>query len=184
MNFMNGKLGVPAGGFPEDFRQKVLKGQSPTVPDGTRPGVNMISVNFEEEGKIISDRIGVPLTKTLDTEKEVSDYLHHNDVISHALYPEVHRDFRQFIGKYSDTSILPTPYFFSKMKVGEEFSITHMGTRDVSIKLVAIGSTSDEGFKRVFFEVNNQANSFDVIDRTSDSSFQLKRDKADLKEKG
>ena len=99
----------------------------------------MIPVNFEEEGLIISERYGIPMTDNLasglDLQKEVSDYLHHNDVISHALYPEVHRDFRQFIGKYSDTSILPTPYFFSKMNVGEEFTITHMGTRDVTIKL-------------------------------------------------
>ena len=105
-------------------------------------------------------------------------------MISHALYPEVHRDFRQFIGKYSDTSILPTPFFFSKMKVGEEFVLTHQNNRDVTIKLVAIGNTSDEGFKRVFFEVNNNQNSFDVLDRTSESSFQIKRDKADAKEKG
>ena len=103
----------------------------------------MIPVNFEEEGHILSDRIGVPLQKSYETDKEVSDYLHHNDVISHALYPEVHRDFRQFVGKYSDTSILPTPFFFSKMKVGEEFVLQHRNERDVHIKLVAIGSTSE-----------------------------------------
>jgi len=66
----------------------------------------------------------------------------HNDVISHALYPEVHREFRQFLGKYSDTSILPTPYFFSQMKIGEEFSIFHRDNREVHIKLVAIGATT------------------------------------------
>lgn len=103
----------------------------------------MIPMNWEEEGHIISERYGVPLHESYDTDKEVSDYLHHNDIISHALYPEVHRDFRQFIGKYSDTSILPTPFFFSRMKVGEEFTLTHRKDRDVHIKLVAIGATSD-----------------------------------------
>jgi pyruvate carboxylase len=41
------------------------------------------------------------------------------------------------------------------MKVGEEFTIMHRDNREVHIKLVAIGNTSDEGFKRVFFEVNH-----------------------------
>ena len=94
----------------------------------------------------MSERLGIPISDTYETEvnhKEVSDYLHHNDVISHALYPEVHRDFRQFVGKYSDTSILPTPFFFSKMKVGEEFTLTHRKERDVTIKLLAIGATSE-----------------------------------------
>lgn len=121
MNFMNGKLGVPAGGFPEKFRNGVLKGLPPAVPDGTRPGTSLPSVDFEEEAKILSERMGLPVFDSWDTKKCVSDYLHHNDVISHALYPEVHRDFRQFLGKYSDLSCLPTPFFFAKMQVGEEF---------------------------------------------------------------
>jgi len=109
----------------------------------------------------------------------------HNDVISHALYPEVHREFRQFLGKYSDTSILPTPYFFSQMKIGEEFSIFHRDNREVHIKLVAIGATTEDGFKRVFFEINNIQNSFDVLDRTSEASLNVtKREKADPKNKG
>lgn len=41
MNLMNGKLGVPAGGFPEEFRKRVLKGNAPAVADGTRPGKNL-----------------------------------------------------------------------------------------------------------------------------------------------
>lgn len=143
MNFMNGKLGVPAGGFPKEFRSGVLKGQAPLVSDGTRPGTNMPSVDFEEEAKIISERMCLPVLASYETKKEVSDYLHHNDVISHSLYPEVHRDYRQFLGKYSDTSCLPTPFFFSKMKVGEEFTIKHRGDREVHIKLLAIGNVTE-----------------------------------------
>ena len=114
----------------------------------------MAPVNFEEEIHILSERMGVAIETTHNSNKEVSDYIHHNDAISHALYPEVHTDFRQFLGKYSDTSVIPTPFFFSKMKVGEEFSINHRDNREVHIKLVAMGSTTPEGFKRVFFEVN------------------------------
>lgn len=34
LDFMNGRIGVPAGGFPEPFRSRVLKGKPPSVPDG------------------------------------------------------------------------------------------------------------------------------------------------------
>ena len=38
LDFMNGKLGVPEGGFPEPLRTKILKGKAPIVKDGERPG--------------------------------------------------------------------------------------------------------------------------------------------------
>lgn len=45
---MNGRIGVPAGGFPEPFRTRVLKGRDPSVPDGSRPGLSIPEVDFEE----------------------------------------------------------------------------------------------------------------------------------------
>ena len=38
LDFMNGKLGVPEGGFPEPLRTKILKGKAPIVKDKERPG--------------------------------------------------------------------------------------------------------------------------------------------------
>jgi pyruvate carboxylase len=69
------------------------------------------------------------------------------------------------------------------MKVGEEMNLTHMGGREVNIKLVAIGHMDDNGYRRVFFEVNGTQNSFDVEDRTEEQtgggSQRIKREKAD-----
>lgn len=48
LDFMNGRIGVPAGGFPEPFRTRVLKGKMPSVPDGSRPGLTIPEVDFEE----------------------------------------------------------------------------------------------------------------------------------------
>jgi pyruvate carboxylase len=53
LDFMNGRIGVPAGGFPEPFRTKVLKNQTPSVPDGERPGTNMEPFNFEEQKELM-----------------------------------------------------------------------------------------------------------------------------------
>ena len=159
---MNGRLGVPAGGFPEPFRSRVLKGKPPQIPDGERPGTNMPSMDFELEKTIMTERTGMTWIKgNLDLAK-VADFYADFDVVSHALYPEVHRNFRAHLSKYSDTSMLPTPYFFSAMKVGEEIVFEHREGREATIRLVAIGHTNETGFKRVFFEVNNLQNAFDV----------------------
>jgi pyruvate carboxylase len=48
------------------------------------------------------------------------------------------------------------------MTVGEEITFSYREGREVTIRLVAIGHTSEVGFKRVFFEVNNLLNEFDV----------------------
>ena len=71
------------------------------------------------------------------------------------------------------------------MKVGEEITIFHREGRESTIKLVAIGHTTEIGFKRVFFEVNNLQNAFDVQDRKSTEASNIpKREKADLTKPG
>jgi pyruvate carboxylase len=70
------------------------------------------------------------------------------------------------------------------MKVGEEFTFFHREGREAHIKLVAIGHTTETGFKRIFFEVNNLQNTFDVQDRSTDTSSIPKREKADLTKPG
>jgi len=51
VDYMNGRIGVPAGGFPEPFRSRVLKGNEPSVPDGSRPGVSLEPYDFEMQKK-------------------------------------------------------------------------------------------------------------------------------------
>jgi len=66
LSFMNGRLGVPAGGFPEPFRSRVLKGKPPQIPDGERPGTNMVSMDFELEKKIMTERTGMAWRNDLE----------------------------------------------------------------------------------------------------------------------
>jgi pyruvate carboxylase len=122
------------------------------------------------------------------TREDRTEYICYNDLLSNAMYPEVHRDFMSHLAKYSDTSIIPTPQFFSKMIVGESITFTHMNSREVTVKLVAIGHMDDDGNRRVFFEVNGLQNSFDVLDRTPDqagaSNKKVSREKADPENQG
>lgn len=102
LSFMNGRLGVPAGGFPEPFRSRVLKGKPPQIKDGERPGTQMVSMDFDLEKKIMTERTGMTWKNDLEN-GELADYYTHFDVVSHSLYPEVHRDFRAHLSKYSET---------------------------------------------------------------------------------
>jgi pyruvate carboxylase len=98
----------------------------------------------------------------LDETKDVADYLMNSDVISNVLYPDVFKNYRSHLGKFGDTSLLPTQFFFCGMEIGEEFSFVHRNGRVAFVKLVAIGQECEDGHKRVFFDVNGQQNSFDV----------------------
>jgi pyruvate carboxylase len=115
LDFMNGRIGVPAGGFPEPFRTRVLKGNEPSVPDGSRPGLGMQPYDFDAQKITMAERLSKPYVQFKDvvTKTDNTEYFCYNDLISAAMYPDVHRDFMTHIGKYSDTSIIPTPFFFS-----------------------------------------------------------------------
>jgi pyruvate carboxylase len=156
LDFMNGRIGVPAGGFPEELRTKVLKGKAPSVKDGSRPGIGMAPFNFEEQKELMIQRLSKPYVpfKKLGGRIDTTCYVCYNDLISNALYPEVHRDFMTHLSKYSDTSYIPTPHFFSKMEVGELITFNDMTGTEINLKLVAIGAMNDDGLRRVFFEVN------------------------------
>jgi pyruvate carboxylase len=188
ISFMNGRIGVPSGGFPEPFRTRVLKGKKPEIPDGRRPGEMLPSLDFQKEQTTLTERYARPFIKQDDfppEDKEITDYLSHNDILSNALYPDVHRDFVNHLGKYGDTSALPTPQFFSGMQEGEEINFIAKNGREQHIKLVAIGQIHEDGTRRVFFEVNGLQNSFDVLDRTSDVAANLKRkETADPEDEG
>jgi pyruvate carboxylase len=59
----------------------------------------------------MQDRLGKPYVHYKDVLERTdnTEYFCYNDLVSNAMYPEVHRDFMTHIGKYSDTSIIPTP---------------------------------------------------------------------------
>lgn len=133
ISFMNGRIGVPSGGFPEPFRTRVLKGKAPEVPDGKRPGELLPSLDFAKEQVTLTERYARPFVKEEDfppKDKEITDYLTHNDILSNALYPDVHRDFVNHLGKYGDTSALPTPQFFSGMEINEEINFVARNGRE------------------------------------------------------
>ncbi len=149
VEFFEGRLGPPPGGFPEPLRTRVLRGR-PALEG--RPGASLAPVNFDAARK--------------DVERLVSRAVSPRELISYLLYPRVFPDLVAHQARYSDTSVLPTPVFFHGMEPGEEVSIDIERGKTLIVKFVAVGEAHPDGTRTVFFELNGQPREAVVIDRS------------------
>jgi pyruvate carboxylase len=149
VEFFEGKLGQPPGGFPEALQKKVLRGRKPLTH---RPGVTLPAADFS--------------TIRADLEKKLGRKPTDKEVDSHLMYPKVFADYVEHQRKYSDTSILPTPTFFYGMEPGEEVSVDIEAGKTLIIKFLTVGDAHDGGQRQVFFELNGQPREVQVVDKS------------------
>jgi pyruvate carboxylase len=148
VEFFEGRLGQPPGGFPKALQKRVLRGRKPLKG---RPGANLPAADFAHTRKELAER----LRRAVD-ERETIAYL---------LYPRVFVPFAEHQQKYSDTSVLPTPVFFYGMEPGEEVSVDIEPGKTLIIKFLAVGDPHPDGNRLVFFELNGQPREVLVLDR-------------------
>ncbi|OAV97047.1 pyruvate carboxylase [Puccinia triticina 1-1 BBBD Race 1] len=151
VEFFQGYLGQPVGGFPEPLRTHIIR-DKPRIEG--RPGMSLPPYNFESTRKELQEKFGKSITST--------------DVLSHCMYPKVFEDFREFLTKYGDLSILPTRHFLAKPEVGEEMHIAIEQGKTLIVKLLASGPVNPEtGVREVFFELNGETRAVQVEDRSA-----------------
>ncbi len=149
LDFFEGLIGQPYGGFPEPLRTDVLRGKRRKL--NTRPGKSLKQFDLVSIKSDLQSRFN-RITEC--------------DVASYNMYPTVYENYRKFLEKYSDLSIIPTRYFLSSPKLNEEISIEIEQGKTLYIKLVAIGDLSTQtGTKEVFFELNGEMRKVTVIDK-------------------
>jgi pyruvate carboxylase len=149
VEFFEGRLGEPPGGFPEKLRQRVLRGRTPITG---RPGASLPSADFAATRGTLERQVGRP----------VDD----REVLAHLLYPRVFPDLAAHQARYSDTSVLPTPVFFYGMEPGEETSIDIEKGKTLILKFLTVGEPHADGTRTVFFELNGQPREVEVLDRS------------------
>ncbi|HZV06223.1 MAG TPA: pyruvate carboxylase [Gemmataceae bacterium] len=149
VEFFEGRLGEPPGGFPEQLQKRVLRGRQPLRG---RPGASLPPIDFAATRATLEQQVGRTVT-----ERELLSYL---------LYPRVFPDLAAHQAKYSDTSVLPTPVFFYGMEPGEETSIDIERGKTLILKFLAVGEAHADGSRTVFFELNGQPREVVVIDRS------------------
>ncbi|XP_037086554.1 pyruvate carboxylase, mitochondrial-like isoform X1 [Pollicipes pollicipes] len=147
IEFMQGYLGEPYGGFPQPLRNKVLMGLSPV--EG-RPGANMKPMDFDAVREQLEERFS-----------DLSKF----DIMSYAMYPDVATEFFQFREKYGPVDKLDTRIFLVGPRVAEEFEVTIERGKTLHIKTLAMAADlTRSGEREVFFELNGQLRSVLIRD--------------------
>ncbi|HEY2909921.1 MAG TPA: pyruvate carboxylase, partial [Gemmataceae bacterium] len=149
VEFFEGKLGQPPGGFPPDLQARVLRGK---VPLADRPGALLPDADFAAARAELEPKLGRPPTD--------------QDVISYLLYPKVFLDFVAAEAHYSDLSVLPTSVFFYGMDKGEEVSIEIEPGKTLIVKFLTLGEGQPDGKRMVYFELNGQPREVLVADKS------------------
>ncbi|CAN5878012.1 pyruvate carboxylase [soil metagenome] len=149
VEFFEGRLGQPPGGFPKPLQERVLKGRPPLTE---RPGKNLPPADL--------DAARAQAAELLD--REATD----RDALSLLLYPRVFPDLAAHQRAYSDTSVLPTPAFFFGPEIGVETPVEIEPGKTLIVKLLAVGEPHPDGKRTVFFELNGQPREVVITDRS------------------
>ena len=164
IEFFQGYLGQPHGGFPQELQAVVLKEREAIT---VRPGELLAPVNFDELAKALEEKTGRTPTK--------------KDLLAYALYPKVFEQYLQGSEQFGDISVLDTPTFLYGLKLGEEIEVEIEKGKTLIIKLVSIGEPQHDGTRVLYFEMNGQSRELVIQDLTVevDGSIALKADPAD-----
>ncbi|KAK0859813.1 pyruvate carboxylase [Friedmanniomyces endolithicus] len=147
LEFFEGLMGQPYGGFPEPLRTKALRGRRKM---DKRPGLYLEPMDF--------DGIRTKL-------KELFGGCSETDVSSYAMYPKVFEEYKKFTQKFGDLSVLPTKYFLNRPQIGEEFNVELEKGKVLILKLLAVGPLSEQtGQREVFYEMNGEVRQVTVDD--------------------
>ncbi|XP_020279245.1 pyruvate carboxylase, mitochondrial isoform X2 [Pseudomyrmex gracilis] len=148
VEFLQGAIGEPHGGFPEPLRSKVLK-DIPRIQG--RPGASLAPLDFPA------------LKKEL---QESHPHVSEKDVMSAALYLQVTKDYLSFKERYGPVDKLETKIFLTGPKVGEVFDVTIEKGKTLAIKTLAVAEDlTKNGEREVFFEMNGQLRSVFIKDK-------------------
>ena len=162
VEFFEGKLGQPPGGFPPELQARVLRGKKPLTE---RAGSQLPPADFAKARKELEAKLLRPPTD--------------QDVISYLLYPKVFLEYAAAEARYSDLSVLPTPVFFHGMQPGEELSIEIEPGKTLIVKFLTVGEPQPDGRRVTYFELNGQPREVLVADRSLAAGATKARPKAE-----
>ncbi|RUS77143.1 hypothetical protein EGW08_015099 [Elysia chlorotica] len=156
VEYFQGYLGEPPGGYPEPLRTQVLKGAEKI--EG-RPGASLPPLNFDTIKDTLVQKYGTHITE--------------EDVMSAALYPKVMDDYLDFYNKFGPVEKLDTRTFLVGPKIASETEVNLEKGKNISIKTLAVGDLSPSGTREVFFELNGQLRSVRIQDQEAQKEMHI-----------
>lgn len=161
IEFFEGYIGQPHGGFPEELQAVILKERNPIT---VRPGELLEPADFDEIGKMLFEKLDRPVTS--------------HEVLAYALYPKVFEEYTATNKTFGDVSVLDTLTFLYGMRLGEEIEVEIQKGKTLIVKLVSIGEPQKDGTRSIYFELNGQPREISITDMTveTDSTAKPKAD--------
>lgn len=161
IEFFQGYLGQPHGGFPKALQKIILKEREAIT---VRPGELLEPVDFEALKQELTDKVGY-----------VPSY---QDILAYALYPKVFEEYAKMYDQFGDISVLDTPTFLYGLKLGEEIEVEIQKGKTLIVKLVSVGEPQHDGTRILYFELNGQSRELVIQDLMADvdGSISLKAD--------
>ncbi|GMV79845.1 MAG: pyruvate carboxylase [Planctomycetota bacterium] len=161
IQFFEGHIGFPPGGFDKKLQQIILKGRKPLKK---RAGAYLKPVKLQDLRETLAKKFG-PETSL-------------RDALSAALYPKVYDVFAGHRKTYGDVAPIPTKNFLFGMQVDEEILVEIEPGKTLIVKLVSIGPPAEDGTRKVYFELNGGPRDVSVRDRSVKATV-VERRKAD-----
>ncbi|EEP77982.1 pyruvate carboxylase [Uncinocarpus reesii 1704] len=142
VDYFEGLMGQPLGGFPEPLRTRILRGSPASIKQ--RPGLTMKPIDFNHVRQEISSRF---------PGSSVTEY----DVASYVMYPEVYMGFRQARQEFGDLTTLRTPDFLLPPEIGQEVQLKLDDGQEVVAEMLAIRPADPvTGKREVLFRLNGE----------------------------
>jgi pyruvate carboxylase len=109
VEYMQGLIGQPPGGFPEPLRSRILKGKK--VFNG-RPGADLPALDFDKIKTELAEKYG----------ETVRDC----DVMSYVMFPKVLEHYLSFKAEYGPVTSLDTRTFFVGPNIAENVEVKNI----------------------------------------------------------
>ncbi|WP_339249483.1 pyruvate carboxylase [Sporosarcina sp. FSL W8-0480] len=162
IEFFEGYIGQPYGGFPEELQQVILKNRKPIT---VRPGELLEDVDFSSLLNMTEELLGHPSTM--------------KDALAYALYPKVFKEYASTKKLFGNISVINTPEFLFGMRLGQEIEVEIEKGKTLIIKLVSIGEPQSDGNRIIYFELNGQPREIIIQDINIEFDV-IRKQKADL----
>eukprot|EP01013_Petalomonas_cantuscygni_P015336 TRINITY_DN3157_c0_g1_i1.p1 TRINITY_DN3157_c0_g1~~TRINITY_DN3157_c0_g1_i1.p1 ORF type:complete len:1272 (+),score=420.93 TRINITY_DN3157_c0_g1_i1:274-4089(+) len=169
VEFFDGALGPPPGGFPEPLRTNVLRGRKPRFQG--RPGADLPPHDFDAAVRRLRDQYGEGIGM--------------EDALSEVMFPKVYADYKEFQRTKGGVETLPTHLFLAPMPAGKEVQLRAAEGKPLFVSLVAQSAKADgRGNRSVLFTVGSKTRAVSVRDDTEAARAGPANEKADPRDVG
>ena len=148
VQFFEGHIGFPPGGFDKKLQKVILKDRKPMTK---RAGALLKPVDMKKLRAKLADDFGPDINE--------------RDALSSALYAKVFDEFAVSRKKFGDAAPIPTKNFLFGMDNDEEIAVEIEPGKTLIVKLISVSEAAKDGTRKVYFELNGSPREAIVKDR-------------------